>query len=742
MNKYTLLATILGLVMIGSMLVPAFAAPPPITDQMTLYEATIEGGSPADVDPGACYDTASAEMIFNVYDVLVVYNAEHYDQVLPSIATNWTITAINETSDEGLHWYYRYNFTIRTGVKFAPPYNYSLTPADVEYSFERTMVMDWYGGGGPQWMLTEPLLNTAGGVSTLGDIGNSTNPGPDVALVGAMVDHAVESSSTNVWFNIAFPGAYAPFMQILTQSWSSIMSKQWIINHVIGDLGRPDWDGTWGDYTGWIEFWNPETSPLEDPDAIMYGSGPFMLQTFSIEESFWLMDRHVAYWRGWPADYPVTGNVSPRPYGGYVDHIKCTWALLWPARKALFVNGLVDFCAVPPANRWEIHQDPDPEYQPPNYPLNGIQCILPLTALSCDALFFQHNMAATSPYQAIGPDGVFDPNNIPGDFFGNATWGMHVRKGFIYAFDYERYLQEGLLGDAVRPATAIIPGLPGGYYDDSIVGYSMNLTRALEEFHAVPNLWETGFTLNILYNTGNVPRQTAANILKANIDNMNNTLFTITITNLDWTPYLRASYRKQQGLFIIGWLLDYPDAHNFALPFYGTYGTFAYWSSFSNAEMDALISAAIALPDGPLRAAKYSAIQQLAVDLCPSVVVSQPIGRHYQRDWVVGWYFNPVYPGNFFYNMWKWYYVYHALLDTSVQPYSYNLGVDINYDGSVDIKDVSAAAKSFGSNPEPPINPRWVFRADFNGDRTIDIKDISSVAKRFGAVSAVWSIPV
>jgi hypothetical protein len=98
-----------------------------------------------------------------------------------------------------------------------------------------------------------------------------------------------------------------------------------------------------------------------------------------------------------------------------------------------------------------------------------------------------------------------------------------------------------------------------------------------------------------------------------------------------------------------------------------------------------------------------------------------------------------VYPGNYFYNLWKWYYVYHALLDTTVQPYSYSLGVDINYDGDVDIKDVSTTAKSYGSNPEPPINPRWVFRADFNGDRTIDIKDVSSVAKRFGAVSAVWT---
>jgi len=98
---------------------------------------------------------------------------------------------------------------------------YMLDIQDVEYSFERAMVQDRRGG--PTWMFYEPLLNTWG-AEGLGDLTNPSN----VIKIGKMIDHAVESNSTHVWFNLAFPGAYAPFLQILSQSWSSILSKQWI----------------------------------------------------------------------------------------------------------------------------------------------------------------------------------------------------------------------------------------------------------------------------------------------------------------------------------------------------------------------------------------------------------------------------------------------------------------------------------------------------------------------------------
>jgi peptide/nickel transport system substrate-binding protein len=201
---------------------------------MEIIEATIDGGNPQTIDPAACYDTASGELLMNMYDTLVFFNGEHMDQYIPQLADSWTLENITgTTSPDGLPWYFRYTFHIRPNVHFWD--GSVLTPADVEYCIEREMVMDF--SGGPQWMFFEPLLNSWGvlGLNTTDLEGNAA----EQARVGAIIDHSVESNSTHVWFNLAFPGAYAPFMQILSQTWSSIYSKAWALS-----LGRStNWDG-------------------------------------------------------------------------------------------------------------------------------------------------------------------------------------------------------------------------------------------------------------------------------------------------------------------------------------------------------------------------------------------------------------------------------------------------------------------------------------------------------------------
>lgn len=709
---------ILSLLLFGSLLLaPAFAVgPPPIKRPGEIITATIEGGNPETVDPAWCYDTASAELIFNVYDTLITFDAEHMETYLPSIATSWTITPITETSPEGLTWYYRYNFTIRSGVKFHD--NSILTPQDVEYSFEREMVQD--RASGPQWMLYEPLLNGVEADYIDGVFYDLTDP-VQVAKVGKMIDHSVGSSSTNVWFNIAFPGSYAPFMQILCQSWSSILSKAWV-----NSLGRGDWSGNWmlgGDHTEWLTHHLPDVSPLDTPTPVMMGSGPFVFETLDYTAKYWSVSRFSGYWRGWPADFPTGSGPA-----GYINHLVTTWAYVWETRSAMFLAGDVDFCAVPRKYIGSmVNQD-------------GIRLIWPLPTLACDAIFYTFNINTASTYGPFNPNGVYSETAIPYDFFSN----IHVRKAFSYAFDYNTFLSIAYLDEAIQPATAIIPGLP--YYDPTVKGYIFNTTRAIEEFKAVPGLWDTGFTITLLYNTDNLPRKTACDLLEAALEGLNSK-FHVTVASSDWKPYLRAAVQSKLPVFIIGWLADYPDAHNFAYAFYYSYGAFAAWQGYSNPAMDALIESGIRTPDGPARAVIYHNIQVLAVTDCPSVAIDQAIGRHFERDWIVGWYYNPIYPGLYAYNLWKWYYWPQAGSTNTdptkgaKQPLSNLLPFDINYDGKIDIRDVRAAAKSFGASYGPPIHPRWLFRCDINNDRKIDIRDIRSIASSFGKESAVWTPP-
>ena len=702
--------------LIGSLFSPVISAPPLIKRPYEIVEATI--GYPETVDPAWASDEASMELIFNVYETLLTYQGERFDQIIPQLATEWKIeNTTGETSPEGLPWHYRYTFKIRTGVRFHD--GSTLTPEDVEYSFEREMVQD-KPAFSPQYMFYEALLNESRGAAYLGN-GNLTDPA-NVQLVGKMIDHSVESNSTHVWFNLAFPGAYGPFLQVLCQTWSSILSKQWIRNYVIDVLGRPEWDGDWDDYSGWIEYHNPDESPLDSPIPVMDGTGPFMLETLDYTNEYWSAIRNPNYWRGWPADQPKQAGIQP---AGYVTQMKVTWAYDWPTSMTMFLNGDVDFCTIPRSQtQGVLGQD-------------GIRCTYPLPYLSEDAVFFTFDINTTAPYGTILPATVFNETGIPTDFFGNATWGVHARRAFACAFDYDAYISEVFLGEAQHPQTAIIPGLLS--YDPSVTGYAYNLTRAAEEFQQIPNLWDTGFTMTLVFRISSTAT-VYPELIKSAIESLN-PKFHITLTAVPWSEITLASRQRQLPISVLGYLSYFSDPHEVVYEFYHSSGMFAARQLYSNPNMDALIDAALREPDPARRTVIYHDIQVLTVEDCPSMMLVQSLQRHFERDWIVGWYYNPSYPGIYGYNLWKWYYVPHAPLDNSTQPTSSSLPVDVNYDGKVNIIDIAAVAKAFDSAYGPPIDPRWQFRADIDNNRVVNVLDIGVVARDFGRTSNIWAPP-
>ena len=172
-----------------------------------------------------------------------------------------------------------------------------------------------------------------------GGIANLTDP-TQVAELGRLIKNAVminPSNSSEIRFNLMFPGAYAPFLQILAQTWSSIESMAWIRNEVISGAGRPDWPGDWPDYTTWLTYHNPAVSPLDSPTPMEYGSGPFSLVngTLDYDKEFWYVTRYDGYFRGWPAGFPLIFDARPE---GFVDTVNVTWASGW-ATSAMFMNG-------------------------------------------------------------------------------------------------------------------------------------------------------------------------------------------------------------------------------------------------------------------------------------------------------------------------------------------------------------------------------------------------------------------
>jgi peptide/nickel transport system substrate-binding protein len=753
MNKVILIILMLGPLLGSAILAPLILASPAVKRAMDLYGITIQGGSPQSVDYSWAYDTASGEIIQNTMDTLLMWNTESTCQpYIFALATSEYDSALNGTggvmgSDPigGLNfentaqpgpnatYYWQYDFKVRQGVEFQPPYNYSLTTADVAYSFQRTILQDMVGG--PHWMLQEPLLDQASGlnVGTTGGLADFTNA-TQLSEVGALVRDAVQYNATDVWFNIMFPGAYAPFLQILCQTWSAIESKQWIVNQVITEAGRHDWDGSFTNLTSWTDTWNPATSPLDTPTPMEYGSGPFTLNASTPDymNKYWAATRNPNWWGGWPCFYPTEAGVQT---AGYVNTVEVSWNYALTAAEGYFLAGDCDFIAVPIQDLNNMFKGGNSS----NDLLDGVRMFSPLPTLDVSAYFFTFNINATTAYGPIGAADTFGGNLIPTDFFGNTNWGINVRKAFAQAFDYNTFLTTACYGEAIHPATVIIPGL--NYYDPTVTGWSYNLGTANASLNLIgPDsngkmLKDVGFTITLVTNVGAFP-PIAPNLLKSAIESLN-PLYHVNIAYASWRDYIQAAIAHQLPMFNFGWLADFPDPHNFVLQFYRTGGTFAAWQGYSNPVMDEFIDQGIAIPNGPARASIYHNIQVLAVQDCPSFTLDQPTDRHFEYDWVQGWYYNPAYPGHNFFNEYKFYYMPEAGELTQSQPFSDYLPADVNRDGTVNMKDIASVARSFGSSYAQPVPSNWVFVNDITNDRTINMKDIANVARQFGQTSPI-----
>ena len=75
---------------------------------------------------------------------------------------------------------------------------------------------------------------------------------------------------------------------------------------------------------------------------------------------------------------------------------------------------------------------------------------------------------------------------------------------------------------------------------------------------------------------------------------------------------------------------------------------------------------------------------------------------------------------------------YDFMVSSSTATFTVVLTGDLNHDGKIDMKDIAAVAKAFGTHPGDPL---WNPAADLNLDGKVDMKDVATVAKAFGIVT-------
>lgn len=585
---------LVALLCLSLIALPACAAP--TEEEEEEEEITIPLKNPTDfvqqtigdvdsLDPAWGYDTASGEQVDYIYETLLKYNRESTTTFVPALATEWVV--VNTT---------QIKFKIRTGVKFQN--GNDLTPSDVEYSFERAMVQD--RGGGPAWMFNVPLLGYSRTRS-----GGAVRPG-----IFDKIKNAVQVDGDWVVFNFAIEYPMLQWEQILTQSWASILDKEWCV-------ANGEWDGTADLGTGNSTAWTKYNNPLKQ-NTYLYnkanGTGPWEFDQWEAGEYIRLV-KSDNYW-GTPV---------------FFDKVITQFVDEWTSRKLALLNGDADFVYVPRLYIDELAGIAD---------LNAIK---DLPELSVDSMFFNFSIDPDS--DLIG-SGQLDGNGIPPDFFTDED----VRKGFCYAFDYDTYLADAMQGEGEMMGSPIVAPLAG--YDPNAKKYTLDLAKAEQHFKAAwgTQVWEKGFKFTMVYNSGNVPRKTACDILSANLFTIN-PLFLVAVQPIQWPTFLDDIFTETDvskgplPLFQIGWIADYPDADNFATPFMHSEGDFSYYQGYGYASLDEKIETARYMASGAARDTAYEEIADIYYDDAPGIMLVQPLGRRFFTKYVKGFYFNPTIPG-------------------------------------------------------------------------------------------------
>jgi peptide/nickel transport system substrate-binding protein len=592
----------------------------------TMVETSI--GDPESLDPAWLYDTGSGEVAFNVYETLLFPKKDSTTEFSPMLATKWDISQDGKT----------YTFTIRQGVKFQD--GSPMTPQDVAYSFWRGLIQD--RAGGPQWILLQPFFGLD--VQSYADDVVTKQFGGDWTKAATAVESAITFDNTAFTVTMHLKQPYGPMLSLLTGTWASIVSMPWVIK-------QGGWDGT----PATAQKFHDPAADKDELFQVMNGTGPFKLDRWAHGEEVDLV-RNDNYW--------VT---TPLWDGGPSGPAKLARVVIknvkeFGTRFAALKTGDADIAYI------------DRQYISQVDPLNANVCdaatnkctptnaqggILTLyknqPSVSEDVVFFNENVNATGGNNTLG-SGKLDGNGIPANFFSD----INIRKAFNDCFDWDTYIKQIWNGEAIQGFGPILNGELG--YDPAQAHYKFDLTQCATDFKASTlksadgkSLWDTGFYMQYVYNTGNDQRKTAGEILQQNLKQVN-PKFNFAVVDEPFALLLKDQVAGRMPIFMLGWLEDFHDPQDWVVPFLASGGTYAASQKFPadvQKQMDTLITQGVQESNTDARAKIYQQLQNLSYQNALDIFLVQPLGRHYQRTWVQGYYYNPIYPGIYFYPLSK-----------------------------------------------------------------------------------------
>ncbi len=631
-------------------------------DPTTFVYATI--GDMVTMDPAQAYDTASGEVIQNTYETLIFYDKDKPASFVPMLATDVPSQANGGISADGK----TVTFKIRQGVKFHN--GDAMTPDDVAFSLIRGLLQS--GPNSPEWILTEPFfgpgmqdismvvqalmdgakvgdhltadqITKASGTALDGDIAGMAKVDPTVLKntcqwVSSLI--TADDTAGTVTLHLAQP--WGPLIPALANSWGAVMDKKWVGSN-------KGWDGSCDD---WVKFYSITD---QDPfNGIENGTGPYTLSKWTQGQEIDL-EAFKGYWA-------TTALWDGRPTGdAKIQHAVIKIVPEWGTRFSMLQAGDADFADVPRANvsqvdplvgesaTYDVAKGALGPLTPTSTPDQPLRLYKGLPSLAQDTLMFNFNINTQGGNPYIG-SGKLDGKGIPANFFSD----VNVRKGFEYCFNWQTMIQQYWLGEAIQSYTLALPGMPG--YDAEGPHYTYDATKCADSFKASTlkspdgkSLWDTGFTFQLVYNNGNQARLTVAQILSTNLAKVNKK-FVVQILGVPWPTILSEYQNSRLPAFIIGWLEDYHDPHDWYQPFLvGTYGASQNFPPALKKIFTDGVTAGATEVDPAKRDAIYKSLNQEIYDNATMILLPLGTGRHYEQRWVNGWYYNPIYSGVYFY---------------------------------------------------------------------------------------------
>jgi len=598
------------------------------------YVIITGAGEQETMDPAWMYDTASSSISGNIYEGLVWFDRERTDNFIPALATDWDV---NDAGDE-------WTFNIREGVKFHK--GGTLEPHDIAYTVQRAMLQGRIDG--PHWMTYEVFFGPDLSMGSIKDfaaayMGKETYEeltDDELVQVCEAIKEVVvaddEAGTVTYKLNSAAPW----FLSLMAQSFlGGTTDMEWMVEN-------GDWDGDCATWTQWADPAAEESILFNEAN----GTGPYMFDHWTPGEET-VLTAFEDYWRTEPIwEGGPSGPASiKRVVMKNIDE--------WGTRLAMFEAGDADYIYVPPQYRPQL----EPYYQTVCTPdevceagsdMGYIQAWrdLPEAAMTPAQFNWQINVEGGNPY--VG-SGALDGNGIPADFFSDE----HVRKAFSYCFDYEAMIADALNGEGIQSQGPIIKGMMG-YREGEAPIYNFDMAKCEEEFKladvdkdGIPagedddDIWNSGFYMQMAYNTGNDTRRLASEILKAGLEAVNPN-FSVSVVGMPWPVLLNTRRQQKLPIYVGGWLEDFHDPHNWVHPFLhsqGAYGRVVNMTEETAAEFDTLIQEGAALTDVEERRPIYEQIQLKSQEDAVDIWLYQSVGRVHLQPWMKGFYFNAAY---------------------------------------------------------------------------------------------------